>query len=73
MHHSDQNGNMAGPMLWSFLDIGCDTCSPVSDLYETPFAFTGTIFRVMVDVSAASLEELKEQHGFRARFATATQ
>lgn len=24
-------------------DIGCDTITPVSDRYETPFAFTGTI------------------------------
>ena len=54
-------------------DVGCDTCSPVSDLYETPFAFTGTIFKVMVDTSAASFEDLAEHHEARARFAMATQ
>src|SRR5213079_2165595 len=32
-------------------DVGCDTVSPVSDLYQSPFAFTGTILRVMVDIS----------------------
>jgi len=26
-------------------DVGCDTVSPVSDLYQSPFAFTGTILR----------------------------
>jgi hypothetical protein len=31
-------------------DVGCDTCSPVSDLYESPFAFTGTINKVIVDI-----------------------
>jgi hypothetical protein len=54
-------------------DIGCDTCSPVSDLYKTPFGFTGTIIRVMVDVSEATFEDLAAQHDAQARFALATQ
>jgi arylsulfatase A-like enzyme len=54
-------------------DIGCDTCSPVSDRYETPFAFTGTILRVMVDISEATFEDLAAQHEARARFSMATQ
>ena len=54
-------------------DVGCDTCSPVSDLYETPFAFTGTILKVMVDTSEASFEDLAKLHEARARFAMATQ
>jgi hypothetical protein len=54
-------------------DVGCDTCSPVSDLYESPFAFTGEIFKVMVDISEATFENLAEQHQLRARFAMATQ
>jgi len=54
-------------------DVGCDTVSPVSDLYESPFAFTGTIVRVMVDVSEATFEDLAEQHEARARIAMATQ
>jgi len=54
-------------------DIGCDTVSPVSDLYESPFPFTGKMIKVMVDVSEASFEELAEQHEARARLAMATQ
>ena len=54
-------------------DVGCDTCSPVSDQYETPFAFTGEIVKVMVDITEASFEELAAQHEVRARFAKATQ
>ena len=42
-------------------DVGCDTCSPVSDQYGSPFPFTGTIVRVMVDVSEAAFEDLAEQ------------
>ncbi|HEY4075461.1 MAG TPA: arylsulfatase [Rhizomicrobium sp.] len=54
-------------------DVGCDTCSPVSDQYETPFAFTGTIHSVMVDISKATFEDLAAQHQARARLAVATQ
>jgi len=54
-------------------DVGCDTVSPVSDLYESPFPFTGKMIKVMVDVSEASFEELAEQHEARARLAMATQ
>jgi arylsulfatase len=54
-------------------DVGCDTVSPVSDLYESPFPFTGQIIKVMVDVSEATFEELAEQHEARARLAMATQ
>jgi arylsulfatase len=54
-------------------DIGCDTCSPVSDLYKTPFAFNGTLIRVMVDVSEATFEDLAAQHEAQARLAMATQ
>jgi arylsulfatase len=38
--------------------VGCDTVSPVSDLYESPFPFTGEIINVMVDVSEATFDEL---------------
>jgi len=54
-------------------DVGCDTVSPVSDLYESPFAFTGEIIKVMVDVSEANFEQLAEQHEARARIAMAIQ
>ncbi len=32
--------------------------SPLSDLYESPFAFTGTIKRVLVDISDAEFRDL---------------
>ena len=54
-------------------DVGCDTVSPVSDLYESPFPFTGRMIKVVVDVSEASFEELAELHEARARLAMATQ
>ena len=54
-------------------DVGCDTVSPVSDQYESPFPFTGTILRVMVDITEASFDDLAAQHEMRARLAMATQ
>lgn len=39
-------------------DVGEDTVSPVSTQYESPFAFTGDLKRVMVDVTGRSFEEL---------------
>ena len=39
-------------------DVGCDLVSPVSDQYESPFAFTGTIKRILVDVSDAEFKDL---------------
>ncbi len=54
-------------------DVGCDTCSPVSDQYETPFSFSGEIVRVVVDVSEATFEQLAAQREAHARLAKATQ
>jgi hypothetical protein len=54
-------------------DIGCYICSPVSELYESPFVFTGEIIKVMVDVGEATFENFAEQHEVRARFAMVTQ
>ena len=54
-------------------DVGCDTVSPVSDLYESPFPFTGEIIKVLVDISEATFEELAEHHEARAKIAMATQ
>ncbi len=54
-------------------DVGCDTVSPVSDLYESPFAFTGTILKVAVDTSEATFEDLAQEYELRARVAMATQ
>jgi arylsulfatase len=52
-------------------DVGCDTCSPVSDQYESPFPFSGVIVRVVVDISEASFADLAEQHRAHARLAMA--
>jgi arylsulfatase len=39
-------------------DVGCDTLTPVSDEYASPFPYTGNLVRVMLDVSEASFDEL---------------
>jgi arylsulfatase len=39
-------------------DVGCDTVTPVSDQYESPFPFTGTMNKVVFDVSPKAFEEL---------------
>ena len=48
------------PLLLSLgegLTCGRDECSPVSELYQPPFEFTGTIHDVAVDVSGAKTED----------------
>ncbi len=42
-------------------DVGCDTVTPVSKEYESPFPFTGTIRRVIVDVSSKAFAELSAE------------
>lgn len=42
-------------------DVGCDTITPVSKDYTSPFAFTGKIERVVVDISATAFEELSAE------------
>jgi arylsulfatase len=54
-------------------DVGCDTCSPVSELYESPFTFTGQIVKVIVDTSEATFDQLARQHETHARWAMTTQ
>jgi len=39
-------------------DVGCDTITPVSEAYESPYRFTGAIKRVLVDVSDAKFDDL---------------
>ncbi|MFV0526070.1 MAG: arylsulfatase [Acidimicrobiales bacterium] len=39
-------------------DIGCDTITPVSELYDSPATFSGTLYRAVVDVSDKSFEQL---------------
>jgi arylsulfatase A-like enzyme len=50
-------------------DIGCDLITPVSDDYESPFAFTGKVKRVMVDISDTDFKDLAAM----AKLAMATQ
>jgi hypothetical protein len=50
------------------LDIGEDTGTPVSEDYRVPFKFTGTLNKVVVDLSEANLsakdqKELDQQEG----------
>lgn len=52
-------------------DVGCDTVTPVSEAYESPGTFTGTIKRVMVDVSEATFDELVDE--IKAKLAMAMQ
>jgi arylsulfatase len=40
-------------------DTGSDTITPVSDLYTSPATFTGTLFRVLVDVSGQSFVDFE--------------
>ncbi len=42
--------NNFGAMGWETLDIGSDTGTPVSDAYSVPFAFTGRIEKVTVEL-----------------------
>lgn len=44
------------------LSVGRNPGSPVSELYTPPFAFTGNIFKVTVDVSGKSTQSAEEQH-----------
>ncbi len=39
-------------------DVGCDTVTPVSDMYESPFPFTGKLSRVFFDLSGENFEVL---------------
>ncbi len=39
-----------GSLGWETMDIGCDTGTPVSDAYSVPFAFTGQIEKVTVEL-----------------------
>ena len=51
------------------MDVGCDTVTPVSDDYASPYPFNGEIKRVMVDTSEATFEDLAA----RAKVAMAMQ
>ena len=52
-------------------DVGCDLVLPVSNQYLSPFAFTGTIEKVMVDTGEATFDELAAE--VKARLAMSIQ
>ena len=37
-------------------DTGLDTGSPVSNLYESPFRFTGTLNKIEIDIAPTKLQ-----------------
>ncbi len=41
-------------------DTGCDTGSPVSDSYEAPFTFTGTLKKVEIDITPTKLSSVEQ-------------
>ena len=55
------------------LSVGRNPGSPVSRLYRPPFAFTGTIFKVIADTSGRSLQDPHEERHALARQAMARQ
>jgi hypothetical protein len=55
------------------LTVGRNPGSPVSQLYTTPFTFTGTISTVVVDVSGDADEDESEVKKGHARVAMARQ
>ena len=65
----------SGPVLWA-LALNRLRRTPGPRLLTTvriTFAFTGTLIRVMVDVSEATFEDLAAQHEAQARLAMAKQ
>jgi arylsulfatase len=78
------NGKLVGqaelpvtvPLLLSLgagLRVGRNPGSPVSQLYRPPFAFTGTIFQVMADVSGETLQNSEEERNAAAKRAISSQ
>ena len=55
------------------LSVGRNPGSPVWQLYGPPFAFTGTIFKVIADTSGRSLQDPHEERNALARQAMARQ
>ena len=41
--------------------VGADTGAPVTPDYQPPFRFTGTIIRVIVDVSGEHVEDYEAE------------
>jgi hypothetical protein len=52
-------------------DVGCNTVTSVSEAYQSPFSFTGTIRLVVIDVSEMTFDELANE--VKAKLAMAVQ
>ena len=52
-------------------DVGMDTGSPVSNKYQSPFKFTGSIQKVEIDLAPANLNAQEEEQIHKAESATA--
>jgi arylsulfatase len=64
------------PLLLSLgagLSVGRNPGSPVSQLYRSPFGFTGTIFKVTADVSGQTLQNPEEERNAAAKRAMSSQ
>ena len=59
-------------LMWFALPL-ITAAAAVSELSESPYPFTGTLHRVVVDISEPSFEDLAAQHEAHARIAKATQ
>jgi arylsulfatase len=59
--------------LGSGIAVGRSPGSSVSDLYRPPFAFTGRIFKVTIDVSGKMTQDTEEEHKAFAKAAMARQ
>jgi arylsulfatase A-like enzyme len=53
--------------------VGRNAGSPISNLYSSPFPFTGTIYQVTVDVSGKMIQDVQEEKKAMAKAATARQ
>src|SRR5262249_7114883 len=78
------NGKLVGetefpftvPLLLSLgagLSAGRNPGSPVSQLYQPPFPFTGTLFKVTADVSGETLQSAEEVRKASAKRAMSSQ
>ncbi len=55
------------------LAVGRNSGSPVSQMYSSPFPFTGTIYQVTIDVSGKTAQDPGEEKKAMAKAATARQ
>jgi len=52
-------------------DTGLDTGSPVSNLYQSPFKFTGTLNKIEINIAPTNLSAAEQKQIEKANKATA--